>query len=332
MSVLRIILAGGDNVRVFDTRDDAICNVIEPVDYIHIDMQLNYRDMLRVLTAHADRAKDAILLSGQYNDAVTEFLSFATDWTIVMPEAELTLLQRRPDRSVTVIIPTMNCCRYDIFHYTISELMASGDVRQIVVIDNSEHFDLVPQLRHYECPKLVVHVPTKNMGVNRSWNWGVENTHTKYYLLMNDDILCHRDVIAGTIDWMEKHPNWGVATVTHVDCTRDQLTQDVIEEYESNILTRTKPEDCIGHCGAYIFGRKERWKPIPQMFQITNGDDYIVSSQWGSAHGAKFEKWVAPLDGLYLAHDRSMTLRQHRNWIGEHAGLDRLLFSEMGSC
>jgi hypothetical protein len=172
---------------------------------------------------------------------------------------------------IDIIIPTMLLSDKDIFSYTLSELDASPHVQKIIVLDNTKDKKFKD---NFSCQKLDLIENGKNIYVNPAWNLGMSRVNSDHYIILNDDILCHRNIFKIANEYMTKNQNLGILTFKTVqNMPIEKYKEAMIDliEKKSNI-TLSIPNNRIGW---FMCGRKKDWVDIPNSLKIWFGDDYI---------------------------------------------------------
>ena len=172
---------------------------------------------------------------------------------------------------VTVIIPTLLITNPNIFKYTLNELNSNELVEEIIIIDNTYNNEFKNQYKQYS--KYNVIEPKNNIYVNNAWNLGLELCKTKYYLLLNDDIILKSNTINNSIKILNENTNIGILTVNTVENYNIKKFEEVQLQKEYTILDIKDEKQ-----GWYIFGRKSEWTPIPAQFKLYFGDDIIYKN------------------------------------------------------
>ena len=95
---------------------------------------------------------------------------------------------------LNLCIPTLNS--FDTLETAIAAAMSGTLIPdRIIIVDNSNGL----------CPikgntKIHIHVPQFNLGVAGSWNWFMNNYSEDMNILINDDIIVHKDTIKNFVD------------------------------------------------------------------------------------------------------------------------------------
>lgn len=92
------------------------------------------------------------------------------------------------------------------------ESIAQSDHRpaEIIVIDNASR--LTPSGLHgNHSARVEIVINSRNVGFARAANQGISRTKTRYVLLLNPDTVLAPDAIGRMVDFMDSHPDVGVA-------------------------------------------------------------------------------------------------------------------------
>ena len=172
---------------------------------------------------------------------------------------------------LTVIIPTMLLTKHEIFEYTLIQLEQSECVKKIIIIDNTENNNFKNE--YTITSKIEVIEPVGNIFVNPAWNLGIEKTESKYYLLLNDDIILNTQILNNCINILETTADSALITVN----TENNLKIKKFEKINKNIEKQKVEFKNIGdeRQGWFIFGRKSLWVEIPDEIKLLYGDDFI---------------------------------------------------------
>jgi len=174
---------------------------------------------------------------------------------------------------ISIVIPTMMEVNRDIFYYTIKQATKSDIVDRIIIIDNSTHrFSREIPLKS---TKIIVRSMTKNIFVNPSWNIGVSLSTSDNVLIMNDDILCHKEVYRQVNEVM-RYENMGLCSVTTKNCNNVKEYLKNIDDFNERISTKeTFDNQNNNKTGWFFCVKKNLWRDIPEKLLIFYGDDLI---------------------------------------------------------
>jgi GT2 family glycosyltransferase len=97
-------------------------------------------------------------------------------------------------------------------HTCIESIKAHGipESSKVIVIDNNSSDDSVAFLRS-DFPEVNVVANQKNVGLATAVNQALNMVESEYYLVLNPDIVVTTEAIKKLIEFMEKHPQTGVA-------------------------------------------------------------------------------------------------------------------------
>jgi GT2 family glycosyltransferase len=223
---------------------------------------------------------------------------------------------------IDVIIPTLFRGPIPFLMYTLKELEGSDLVDNIFIIDNSEK-----PLTIGFGDKVTVKKQEKNIYVNPSWNLGMSiPSDNKYFLIMNDDILCKGSVLTDLYKALEQFDDIGIATChTHVDQFPDSDYNLVVDAYDKHNKTGPiKIQDFRygQRIGWFMFGRRTAWRTITDDLKIFYGDDiiYRTSSMLGFRNVC--------LESNIIAHQQSSTLNSERETFNPVADIDHKRWRE----
>lgn len=115
--------------------------------------------------------------------------------------------------SVTVIIPTLELAT-PVTDRLIQSLQAASSVSRVVFISNVRHDSYSSRYCCYDKVHVKNHMP--NLMVNPAWNYGMSVCDTKYYLLLNDDLVLRGGVIDGITKVLDVRDDLNLFTVRTV--------------------------------------------------------------------------------------------------------------------
>jgi len=230
------------------------------------------------------------------------------------PEALATLIKHMSDNKLilaapyrnieepclTVVIPTLYKAQEEL-KYSVEQLEKNELVKQIIIIDNrqGEVKSFKESLPQNDKIKVIEDQP--DLFVNGAWNYGMSLCDTKYYLLLNDDVLCHEKVINDCINILENDFTIGLLQIP----TAQQNIKDYIESIRPSTTNNASTyfiQDSPQMTGWFIFGRKEDWQNIPTDLKYFFGDNIIyINTQ------LKKKKIVKVLN-KHISHAHSVTV------------------------
>lgn len=173
-----------------------------------------------------------------------------------------------------IVIPTLMMSDIVIFRYTLNELKHSEVVNKIIIIDNTDSRSFRATFSDIIDDKFIIIEDGMNHYVNPAWNIGMSMGTSKYYMLLNDDILCHRSVLSDVKYVLEHKPNVSLLTVsTKVSFNIEQYSKLITENFGPVSTSRVIPNG--GRIGWIMAGRRSEWIPIPSGLKIWFGDDFM---------------------------------------------------------
>jgi len=200
----------------------------------------------------------------------------------------------------TIIMPTINKAPEGYMKYTLEQLSKSDLVDQILVIDNTEDKS-IPEYKGISAPiKYIKDQP--NLYANGAWTYGMTLAKSKYYIFINDDILCHQAVLQDCFNVMENDNDIGIVQVSTIDSP--------IEKYEETVKkldtvvgsTPYQMKDGAPMMGWFICSRTDLWIPIPSELKFFFGDN-ITYLQMSNK-----KKHVVGLMNRLLSHKTSSSV------------------------
>jgi hypothetical protein len=146
-------------------------------------------------------------------------------------------------------------------------------VSEIILIDNNPNFSM---LKNNLCKKIKTFVFEKNIYVNPSWNFGVSKAKEDKIIISNDDIILDTNLITD-IDVQED-------TLIGINNSCYHLNKN------QNIYISTTNQINLGY-GCLIMFQKKYYRPIPEIFKIYYGDNFLFESFKNKKciHGLKIE-------------------------------------------
>ena len=115
--------------------------------------------------------------------------------------------------SVTVIIPTLELAT-PITDRLVRAIQASSAVARIMFINNVRQDSYSSRYADHGKVEVVTHMP--NLMVNPAWNYGMSLCDTKYYLLLNDDLVMSGQIIDGITKILDARDDLNLFTVRTV--------------------------------------------------------------------------------------------------------------------
>ena len=177
-------------------------------------------------------------------------------------------------QDVTIIIPTMLKVEKRMFQYLLNEMTENEYVKKVIIIDNTgdklfrENFSITK--------KMTIVENDENVGVNPAWNQGMKLVETPFYCIINDDILCEREIVTVLRNLFLEDKSRGIATVFAADPRIHKINQEAYR-LQKRPETPTKYEILPDnrYDGWFFFGRSEDWVDIDERMKIFYGDNFI---------------------------------------------------------
>jgi len=150
----------------------------------------------------------------------------------------------------------------------LQQYINSPFINKIIIIDNNN--SLKPNYDIFNNSKLKILNYGTNIFVGPSWNKGVENSEADIVCLLNDDIIVDNDIFKyiSNIDFTD---------IDLIGNNHNSNSSDIILERLNHDKFRPLGEQCFGF-GSCIFFKREKYKPIPDDYQILFTDDYLVQN------------------------------------------------------
>lgn len=129
----------------------------------------------------------------------------------------------------------------------------------------------------------------KNMYVNPSWNYGVENAENDIFLVMNDDILPIKNFASKVLESgiLDKKTTGLVGINSEFIHQNDRVTTtDITPPDDDGANLHFKNMNNYrntGDWGSAFFGRKRNWYHIPDDLKIIFGDNFILQKNLDNA-------------------------------------------------
>lgn len=175
---------------------------------------------------------------------------------------------------IDIVIPTM--WKSKNFINSLTEYTTNEVINKIIVIDND--YKKRPKHPIFDNQKIELVNYGKNIYVNPSWNEGYYRSTTEVFGIINDDIVVDNDLFRDIAHTDFKNIDLiGV----HLQGTKDNynITDHADKEDKLFKLNVNKNEAIGGQSYAFgvcMFVKKSSYKPIPSLYQIWFGDDYLV--------------------------------------------------------
>ena len=183
------------------------------------------------------------------------------------------------DSKISVIIPTVQK-NINVLKHLVEILDSDNAVGEIIIINNAiEPFD--PEFTE---EKVKVIVPKVNLYVNPSWNYGVSIAENDIFLIINDDIVCPKNLCTVILNSnILNDSNTGLVGIdikylnNYNDKVIDEAFFDLDSITESSLNLSVQDRHLLlGDWGSAFFGRKSSYYEIPDIFKIIYGDNYLL--------------------------------------------------------
>lgn len=207
---------------------------------------------------------------------------------------------------ISIVIPTMMKVDEDNLRYSIKQAIESDIVDRVTIIDNStDKFSKTIPIRSN---KLIVRTMEKNICVNPAWNIGVSLSTSENVLIMNDDILCHREVYRQVNEVMG-YENMGLCSVQTNNSVNIHDYVKNIDDFETQISTEDIFDKSQNNnkTGWFFCVKKKLWKDIPKELLFFYGDDLI----YGRVRNMKC--LTKNISSCKIGHVGSHTVNQNKN-------------------
>ena len=214
---------------------------------------------------------------------------------------------------ITIVIPTLLKTDKVIFQFSLDQYCQNEHVEKIIIIDNTteDRFNKeynTPQ----QLPKVCVLNPSDNLGA--SCNAGMELCDTKYYLLLNDDLICTSEVIDHCFEIIEAHPVIGLLQMATINHQPFNIYLERSNSFKFIAIPKffipTNPGSTMS--GWFQFGRTELWEPIPADLKNFGGDDLNL------LRIKKMGYKVAIVTSVYISHMKATTVNALGGLHKEH--------------
>lgn len=196
--------------------------------------------------------------------------------------------------SVTVIMPTLELAT-PVTDRLAQALQAAQSVARVMLISNVRQDSYSSRYSCHDKVHVVSHMP--NLMVNPAWNYGMSVCDTKYYLLLNDDLVLQGGVIDGITKVLDARDDLNLFTVrTVVDYDLERIDRRIASEPNLEKIDfdiRQYPDGVKQ--GWFMLGRTDRWSRIEvdrsrNRCFVMGGDDFIYRQNQLRHHGVGFVK------------------------------------------
>lgn len=111
-------------------------------------------------------------------------------------------------KKVSIIIVNYNT--RDVLRDCLKNLKNTASDSEIIVVDNASYDSSADMVeKEFSFVKLI---RTQNNGLSAGYNFGIKQSTSDYLLFLGTDCFPEKDTIIGVLEYMESHPNVGVAT------------------------------------------------------------------------------------------------------------------------
>ena len=180
----------------------------------------------------------------------------------------------------TIIIPTLLKAPKEVFEYSLEQYNNNPLVKTIIIIDNTKDKQYKNTIKVFSKVKLIE--DNEDYFVNKAWNKGMEYCDTPYFILANDDILCHTSVINDCYNVLEENNKCGIIQISTTNVDLNTYT-NFMKMFDKRVNDPTKyyVTEKFSMMGWFIIGRKENYITIPDELKIFFGDNILyINSQY----------------------------------------------------
>lgn len=187
----------------------------------------------------------------------------------------------------TIIIPTLEMA-LPFTDFLMGELDKSKKTKKIIFINNRKEPTLSKRYSEYKKSIFIDDMP--NLVVNPAWNYGMTLCDTKYYLLLNDDLVLHGELIDEIINLLEKDDSLNLTTINtyrlfgEPSKLIETMKKDFLKSKLSLPLRYKKVIYPEYKQGWFMMGRTSAWNPIKNCGLLMSGDDFTYQRNLES-HG-----------------------------------------------
>lgn len=172
-------------------------------------------------------------------------------------------------------------CLYGVVHTheAIESVHNSGDVNLILIDNGAEQSvkDLISACKHYL--NIYIIKNTENIYVNPAWNQIIKHflgSNSDYLMIMNSDLVLHKDWKSVLDNHFEKHP--GIIPVPVISNNKNILNNPIQNNEQIEVFEGTP--------GVLIILNKVQASliyPIPETIRVWFGDNWIYEGlrRWG---------------------------------------------------
>lgn len=169
---------------------------------------------------------------------------------------------------ITVVIPTHNQIVYT--DQLLNNILQNKILPQkIILIDDCGTEDVKNLVKKYKSLPIEYIRHSSNMGVNYSWNEGIQRTTTPIVSVLNNDIIINKFFFKKIIDSYNSNSKWGIVCPNTISKSKSvNLTVD-----EPVVLQNMGKREGWAWIARMSFVK--RIDPIPSFLRTYCGDDYI---------------------------------------------------------
>lgn len=168
---------------------------------------------------------------------------------------------------IDLVIPTL-WKFHKFYEEYLQRYINSSFIENIIIIDNNKSFK--PNNDLFNNQKIKLFTSETNIFVGPSWNKGVEIAETDIVCLLNDDIFIEDEIF-------EYISNIDFTDIDIIGNNHNSNNTNIILEKFNHDKYKPLGEQCYGF-GSCMFFKKEKYKPIPNDYQILFTDDYLVQN------------------------------------------------------
>lgn len=181
----------------------------------------------------------------------------------------------------TVIIPTLEMA-LPVTDLLVNELVNnSKTIKKIIFINNKKDPTLAS--RYANLPKIIFLDDLPNLIVNPAWNYGMTLVDTKYYLLLNDDLMINGNLIDEVVKLLDSDESMNLTTInTHrIFGLNPKNISNMEKEYSNSNLSLPLKYKKVYYPeyrqGWFMLGKTANWTPInfATCGVLMGGDDFI---------------------------------------------------------
>lgn len=178
---------------------------------------------------------------------------------------------------IDVIIPTLLLTDKVIFDYTLKQMIDCDVINKIIILDNTDDRRFKDDYSEFfSSNKLTLIENGENIFVNPAWNLGLSLVESEYFVILNDDVLCHKSIFEICDNKMKEDPAVGLLTVNTLQSQGIDYYENHIAQTSGNTPTFS-PNIFRNRVGWFMCGRKDQWVDIPTSIKVFYGDDFIYA-------------------------------------------------------